>query len=84
VPPNTHVAPHWHPGEEYQYVLEGEATVKIEGQPDFEIREGMAGRIPYKAVHSVMTKDKGIKVVVFRIHTSGKPVRFAKGEKGSS
>lgn len=34
VPPNTTFPKHWHPGEEFIYVLEGRAIVWQEGKPE--------------------------------------------------
>jgi len=46
------VLPHTHPGIEMTYVLEGEGTLKIAGQPDRMIKAGDRFAIPAVAVHS--------------------------------
>lgn len=76
VPPNTTMARHWHPGEEFQYVLEGDATVMLDGKTPFKIKAGETGHMPFKAVHAVKSGSRGVKVVVFRVHTEGEQIRF--------
>lgn len=75
VPPNTTLERHWHPGEEFHYYLEGEPEVVIQGRPTIHAKEGTVGYIPYKAEHVLSTKEKGAKIIVFRVHTAGEPVR---------
>jgi quercetin dioxygenase-like cupin family protein len=79
IPPNTTLERHWHPGEEFHYYLEGEVEIAIDGQPSIIGTPGKVGHVPYKAMHTAKTKDKGAKIVVFRVHTTGKPVRYLEG-----
>jgi quercetin dioxygenase-like cupin family protein len=76
VPPNTTLQRHWHPGEEFHYVLEGETELVIDGQPTILETPGKVSHVPYKKMHTVVTKNKGVKVLVFRVHTKGEPVRY--------
>ena len=75
IPPNTTLERHWHPGEEFQYYLEGELTVEVEGRPPVAARPGTVGHIPYRAIHTVRSGASGAKVLVFRVHTRGQPTR---------
>lgn len=75
IPPNGTLERHWHPGEEFHYYLEGDATVEIEGQPTIVGKPGTVGHVPYKKWHRAVAGPKGAKVVVFRVHTHGQPVR---------
>jgi quercetin dioxygenase-like cupin family protein len=52
VAPGGVVARHTHPGIEMGYVQEGEATMVIEGQPEFTIKAGDSYLIPAGAIHS--------------------------------
>jgi quercetin dioxygenase-like cupin family protein len=52
VAPGGVVARHTHPGIEMGYVQEGEASMLIEGQPEFTIKAGDSYSIPAGAVHS--------------------------------
>ena len=82
VAPNTTLERHWHPGEEFHYCLEGEAELVIDGQPTILETPGKVSHVPFKKVHALVTKKKGVKVLVFRVHTEGEPVRYL--EKGGT
>ena len=75
IPPHTTMDRHWHPGEEFHYYLEGEVEIAIDGEPSIMGKAGEVGHIPYRKMHTAITKDKGAKALVFRVHTSGEPVR---------
>lgn len=81
IPPNTTLDRHWHPGEEFQYYLEGEVTMEVDGQPPFVGKPGAVGHIPYRKLHTAKTGAAGAKILVFRVHTSGEPMRYLEGEK---
>jgi quercetin dioxygenase-like cupin family protein len=75
VPPNTRLERHWHPGEEFHYYLEGEPVITIEGSPTIHAKEGTIGHIPFQAEHVLSTAEKGARILVFRVHTAGEPLR---------
>ena len=52
IPPNATVPRHYHPGEEYIYVLEGSAVHVEEGKPDQILRAGDTYVIPPQAEHA--------------------------------
>jgi quercetin dioxygenase-like cupin family protein len=76
IPPGAAIEQHWHPGEEFQYCLEGEAQIEIEGQPTIVARPGGVAHIPFKKHHRGVAGPKGAKVLVFRVHTHGEPWRY--------
>jgi quercetin dioxygenase-like cupin family protein len=76
VPPNTTMDWHSHPGEEFHYYLEGEVELAFDGAPSIQGKPGKVAHVPYKKVHTVITREKGVKLVVFRVHTKGQPVRI--------
>jgi len=75
LPPNTALPKHWHPGEEFAYVLEGSAVLWQEGKPDIVAKAGDALAVPLKQVHTAITKDEGATILVFRVHERGQPER---------
>jgi len=81
IPANIELPMHFHPSEEFLYVIEGETILRITGQPDQLIKAGMATEIPARAVHTAITKDMASEVIVFRVHPNGQPVRMAPTEK---
>lgn len=75
VPPNTALPKHWHPGEEFAYVLEGSVVLWQDGEPDTTHRAGDVVVIPLKKIHTAFTRDEGARLLVFRVHERGKPER---------
>lgn len=76
IPANTSLPKHWHPGEEFAYVIEGSVTLWQKGKDDLLIREGEAAKVPLNQIHTAMTGDKGVTLLVFRVHEVGKPERI--------
>ena len=76
IPANTTLPKHWHPGEEFVYVLEGSVTVWQKDKPDIVLNKGDVYKVPLKQVHTAMTSDTGVKGIVFRVHEEGQPARF--------
>ncbi len=76
IPPHTSLPKHWHPGEEFAYVLDGEVTLWQEGKEDLVGHAGDAMKVPLRQVHTAITGDSGATIVVFRVHEAGQPERF--------
>lgn len=83
IPPNTTMDRHWHPGEEFHYYLEGEVEIVIDGDSSFVGKPGTVGYVPFESMHTAITGEKGVKALVFRVHTEGQPVRYLE-EGGTS
>ena len=75
LPPNTTLPRHWHPGEEFYYVIDGVVTAELDGKRTSVDRAGAAGHIPLKMVHTAITGSEGARLVVFRVHEMGQPHR---------
>lgn len=75
-PANTELPWHWHPGEEFFYVIEGSVTLKRRGKPDLPAGEGDAQKIAPKIVHTGRTGEQGAELVIFRVHAAGEPERY--------
>ena len=76
IPPNEGLPRHYHPGEEFLYILEGSTVHDVDGEP-YEIIEAGDGRvIPYERRHEPRATEEGARVVVFRVHEEGEPERF--------
>lgn len=75
IPPDTSLPKHWHPGEEFVYVLTGTVTLWQKGKADMVYSEGDAIKVPLEQVHTAITGEEGVKLVVFRVHEQGKPER---------
>ena len=77
LPPGAALDRHWHPGEEFHYYLEGDVTIEIEGRPAYAGRPGTVGHVPLRALHTATAGDRGARILVFRVHDAGQPVRFS-------
>ena len=75
IPPNTSLPKHWHPGEEFAYVLEGTVVLWQEGKDELVGKKGDAMKVPLKQVHTAITREEGATVLVFRVHEQGEPER---------
>lgn len=75
IPPGAEVPRHYHPGEEFIYVIEGSATHVEEGKPDQVLSAGDAYVIPPRAEHAPRGGPEGARAIVFRVHTEGEPER---------
>jgi quercetin dioxygenase-like cupin family protein len=75
VPPHTALPRHWHPGEEFAYILEGSCYLWQEGKEDTLCRAGETLMVPLKQVHTAFTRDEGATILVFRVHEAGQPER---------
>lgn len=76
IPPNTTLPKHWHPGEEFAYVIKGSVTLWQKDKDDLLIKEGEAGKVPLKQIHTAKTGEEGVTLLVFRVHEEGKPERI--------
>jgi quercetin dioxygenase-like cupin family protein len=84
IPPNTTLDWHRHPGEEFQYYLEGEIEVRIEGAPSIIGKPGMVGHVPYMKRHQAVSGPNGARALVFRVHSQGEPVRMDEAEPSAT
>jgi len=75
IPANTTLPKHWHPGEEFVYILEGTGILWQEGKTDVVLKKGDVYKVPLKQVHTAKTLEDGAIILVFRVHEKGKPVR---------
>lgn len=75
IPPNTSLPKHWHPGEEFAYVLSGAVTLWLKGKTDIVVKQGEVVKVPLKQVHTAITGSEGVSLLVFRVHEQGKPER---------
>ena len=76
LPPNKALPKHWHPGEEFAYIIEGSLTIWMENQGEKKYNKGDTCVVPLKKVHSVRTSDEGVRVLVFRVHEKGLEERY--------
>lgn len=75
VPANTSLPRHWHPGEEFAYMLDGALTLHQENEEDKVFNQGEVGVVPFKKVHTITSGAEGCSILIFRVHEKGQPER---------
>ena len=75
-PPHTELPWHWHPGEEFFYVIEGSVRLKRRGESDLSAGAGDAQNIAAQMIHTGRTGEQGAELVIFRVHAAGEPERY--------
>ncbi|MCO5129509.1 MAG: cupin domain-containing protein [Xanthobacteraceae bacterium] len=75
LPPGAAAGRHTHPGIETGYVLDGELTLEIDGQPAKLLKPGDSYQIPAGAVHDAKVHgDKSMKVLGVYVVDKTKPL----------
>ncbi len=74
ITPNVNVVRHTHPGPESGYVLEGDFTLLVEGQPPLPLKAGDSYKVPSGAIHDARSGEKGAKVIATYVVEKGKPL----------
>lgn len=80
IPPNSQLDRHWHPGEEFHYYLEGDPEITIDGKGLTRPALGTVGHVPFETLHRAGAGKAGAKILVFRVHTTGKPWRYLEND----
>ena len=80
IPANSQLDRHWHPGEEFHYYLEGDPEITIQGKGVTRPALGTVGHVPFETLHRAGAGKAGAKILVFRVHTKGKPWRYLENE----
>jgi mannose-6-phosphate isomerase-like protein (cupin superfamily) len=75
--PNVLIGKHTHPGPESGYVLEGDFTLLVDGQPPLELKTGQSYKVPPGAAHDAKSGAKGAKVIATYVVEKGKPLASA-------
>ena len=75
VAPGARAGRHTHPGDEISYVIEGEATLLVDGQPPRQVKAGESFVIPAGTVHDAHNNGSTpIKLVGVYVVEKGKPL----------
>jgi quercetin dioxygenase-like cupin family protein len=75
VAPGAKAGRHTHPGDEISYVLEGEATLLIDGQAPRQVKAGESFVIPAGTIHDAHNNGStAIKLVGVYVVEKGKPL----------
>jgi quercetin dioxygenase-like cupin family protein len=72
--------PHYHPWEEYLYVIAGSAVLDIERSDERILQAGESFVIPRETVHTPRAGPTGVRAIVIRVHKEGDPVMVPAGQ----
>jgi len=75
LPKNTTLPSHYHPGEEFVYLIQGSGELTLKDDSKIILKSGETAKVPLKHVHSFSSLDEDVKGVVFRVHEKGQPDR---------
>lgn len=71
---------HYHTGHEIVYVLEGAATLEVEGRAPMSLKPGMVAHVPPGRVHAGRNASRtALKVVLIQTHEKGQPMSVELG-----
>ena len=76
LPPHGEVPLHYHPGEEFLYILEGSVTLTILGEEPAALKAGDAVRIPRTDLHKAKAGPEGLRALASWVVPEGQPVRI--------
>lgn len=76
IPPNSTIPRHYHPGQEFLYMIEGTSVHVEEGKPDLHMKAGDSYAIPPRAIHAPRGGPNGARAIVFRVHQKNQPERI--------
>lgn len=75
VAPGAKAGRHTHPGDEISYVMEGEATLLVDGQPPKLVKAGESFVVPAGVVHDAHNNGTApIKLIGVYVVEKGKPL----------
>lgn len=65
---------HYHPWEEYLYVIEGSAVLVLDGGEPRTLLAGEHFIIPARAVHRAQAGPQGVRAIITRVHDLTDPI----------
>mgnify|MGYP003327343957 CR=1 FL=1 len=74
-PPNKIGKWHWHPSETFHYYLAGRVEIEFRDGSSIVGVPGRVNHVPYGAWHRATTGVEGVRLIIFRVHQTGEPVR---------
>ena len=75
LPKNTTLPSHYHPGEEFVYLIQGSGELTLKDESKIIVKAGETAKVPLRHVHSFSSLDEDVKAVVFRVHEKGQADR---------
>ena len=75
IPPGLIGGKHYHPGDEFLYLVEGTLTIEIDDKPPVTLKPGETLHIPGKAIHRALNPNANApaRVLTFGVFQKGQP-----------
>lgn len=73
LPPDAAGDAHYHPWEEYLYVISGSAMLGMDGAEPSALAAGDTAIIPARTIHTPKAGPDGVRAIVIRLHMAGDP-----------
>lgn len=75
IPPALVGGKHYHPGDEFLYLVEGSLTIEIDGNAPVTLKPGETLHIPGKAIHRALNPSATApaRVLTFGVFQKGQP-----------
>ena len=83
-PPNMIGKWHWHPSETFHYYLAGRVEIEFRDGSTMVGLPGRVNHVPYGAWHRASTGEEGVRLIIFRVHQTGEPVRHLEEHSSAS
>lgn len=79
IAPGASTGKHYHPGHEFNYVLEGEGMLEMEGRPPVSLKQGVPLHIDPRVVHNGKNTSTTVplKVLIFYVLEKGQPIAIS-------
>ncbi len=74
IAPHSTIPKHTHPGMVSGYILEGDYSIRLDGQPVKNVAPGESFLIPSGVAHVEMTGDRAVTVIAVFAVEKGKPL----------
>ena len=74
VPPQVNSGLHTHPRIDAAYLIEGDLTVLVRGEPEKPIKPGQSWQVAAGVVHEVKAGNRTAKVLAIYVVEKGKPL----------
>ncbi|HET9020120.1 MAG TPA: cupin domain-containing protein, partial [Acetobacteraceae bacterium] len=65
---------HIHPGVESSFIMEGESTLLVKGEPERVVKPGDGFQIPARVPHSVQNGDAPTSLIITYVVEKDKPL----------
>ena len=82
-PPGVDIPKHYHPGDEYVYMIEGSLVFWQEGHPDSLLKKGDLFKVPPMQNHTAILNRESVKCLIIDLYREGDPLMVNVDDEGN-